>query len=285
MSASQSAQEILAILAKIAHLDDETRDAAYHKAASTKKGIDGRDLPIVAVAVYRNDVLTIRQGQGLVSINPNHNPRGAITEMSDDSLRRLAFLANNADCEFRSMVTLTYPNEFPSDGAIVKDHLQNMLRSFKRRIGDPLTYVWFLEFQRRGAPHIHILLQVGLTHEEAPTLRSWLSERWFKIVGSGDDLHRLAGTRWENTRQAEGLRRYVTKYAFKTFQKEVPEGFQRCGRFWGASRNVKLEPILIELSDEEKVRGCLVEWPHNDVLESKIPRVLYNAATYWGLTA
>jgi hypothetical protein len=278
-----SAQEVavkdtLDLLAKLVRLEDEGKPSAFHKVAE-QKAYDGADLPVVGIEVYRKDVVVIRKGESVKS-GP-HSTRGEIFEMSDDSLRRLAFLANNFDKDFRSMVTLTYPNEFPTDGAIVKAHLGSMLRSLKRRLGEPLTYVWFLEFQKRGAPHVHILLTVGLTNEEAPILRSWLSQRWYKIVRSGDENHLLAGTNWQNTRQAEGLRHYVVKYAFKTYQKEVPEGFRHVGRFWGASRDVQVEPILIEMTDEERIRGCLVSWPYNGSLEAKIPRVLYNAASYW----
>lgn len=280
----QTLNQTLKLLSKIVAVEDEGRQPAYkRKTAEMGKTYDGADLPVVAVAVYRSDVLVMRRGETVKS-GPI-SKRGEIYEMSTDSLRRLAFLANNCDCDFRSMVTLTYPNEFPEDGKIVKSHLADMLRSFKRKLGDHLTYIWFLEFQRRGAPHIHILLRVGLTNEEAPELRRWLSERWYKIVGSGDDLHRLAGTNWSNTRQEDGLRHYVVKYAFKTYQKEVPEGFRQVGRFWGASRDIKLEPILIEVTDEERVRANLADWDFASVLDSKIPRVLFGAASWWGVSA
>lgn len=276
---SAHAIEQLRILSKIAHLEDEDRQPAYQKTADNAPVYDGRDLPVVAVAVYRSDVLVIRQGDTVKSGQKSR--RGDIKEMSDESLRRLAFLANNSEQTWGSMVTLTYPSVFPTDGKIVKRHLAAMLRSFKRRLGH-ITYIWFLEFQQRGAAHIHILLTTKLTPSITPDLHSWLSQRWYNIVGSGDEKHLLAGTNWENTRTDDGLRRYVVKYAFKTWQKEVPVGFRQVGRFWGASRDVVLEPIAIEVSDEEKVRAQLCLWPYKAVLESKIPRVLYSASEFYG---
>lgn len=271
--------ETLNILAKIARLEDETKEPAYHKAAADKPGYDGRDKPVVAVAVFRRDVVTLRNGQGAKS-GPI-SKRGEIKEMSEDSLKRLAFVANNADAQWLSMVTLTYPAEFPTNGQIVKAHLQNMLRSFKRRLGEPMTYIWFLEFQRRGAPHIHLLLENALTEESKREQREWLSKRWYEIVASNDLKHLAAGTQWANTRQADGLRHYVVKYAFKCYQKEVPEDFWHVGRFWGASKNVKVKPILIQATDDTTIKGCLIDWPHSDVLEQRIPRVLFNASQYW----
>lgn len=235
--------------------------------------------PVVAVAVYRNDVLVMRPG-GVV---PRQKPvRGEIMELSDGSLKRLAFVANNADVEFRSMITLTYPNEFPVDGKQVKAHLGHFLVSLKRKNGR-VIYLWFLEFQKRGAPHFHILLNIGLPEDDRDRALAytWLSEVWYRIVGSGDDLHRLAGTRWENLRDKEGGRHYVVKYCAKTYQKQVPEGYRQVGRFWGCSRLLTVTPVLIRVADENEIRQSLSEWPYLDHTESFMPRVLYNAARYW----
>ena len=202
--------------------------------------------------------------------------------LSDDSLKRLAFVANNADVEFRSMITLTYPNEFPVDGKQVKTDLNHFLVSLKRKNGR-VIYLWFLEFQKRGAPHFHILLNIGLPEDgrDRDKAYAWLSEVWFKIVKSGDDLHRLAGTRWENLRDKEGGRHYVVKYCSKTYQKLVPEGYRQVGRFWGCSRLLTVTPVLIRVADENEIRKSLSEWPYLANTESFMPRVLYNAARFW----
>jgi len=207
--------------------------------------------------------------------------RGEVYELSDKSLKRLAFIANNTDVEFRSMVTLTYPGEFPLDGALCKKHLRAILTAFKRRLGESVAYLWFLEFQRRGAPHFHVLINVALTVEDHAWQQSWLSDRWYKIVGSGDPNHLLAGTRWENIREIEGARHYMVKYAAKTYQKEVPDGFTNVGRFWGTTRNITCFPVLMEAVGLPEVRDRLGQWPFSEVLEELAPRVLYNAAKWW----
>ncbi|GLD45296.1 hypothetical protein Mkiyose1665_57960 [Mycobacterium kiyosense] len=56
-----------------------------------------------------------------------------------------------------AMVTLTYPGEWESvapDGASVKRHMVLWRKRFQREWGEPARYLWKLEFQRRGAPHI-----------------------------------------------------------------------------------------------------------------------------------
>jgi hypothetical protein len=121
--------------------------------------------------------------------------------------------------------------------------------------------------------------------EDMSKRRSWLSERWFKIVKSGDDKHRLAGTRWENVRQQDGLKHYVTKYASKTYQKQVPETFQNVGRFWGVSRSIQVMPVLLLPADSLTVREHLERWPYAEVLEHAIPRVLFNASEWWAASA
>ena len=202
--------------------------------------------------------------------------------MSDDSLRRLAFVANNADCEFPSMITLTYPSEFPCSGVEVKRHLNHFLLCLKRHLGKVL-YLWFLEFQKRGAPHFHILLSVGLPEDrwDRGLEYAWLSNTWYRVVGSGDEKHLQAGTRWEDLREVEGGRHYVVKYASKTYQKQVPGGFRDVGRFWAHSLALTVTPLSIHAVSEGEIRQSLSEWPYLESTGAFMPRVLYNAARFW----
>lgn len=58
-----------------------------------------------------------------------------------------------------AMVTLTYPGDWEvvaPDGASVKRHMVLWRKRFLREYGEPARYIWKLEFQRRGAPHIHL---------------------------------------------------------------------------------------------------------------------------------
>lgn len=60
-----------------------------------------------------------------------------------------------------AMLTLTYPGEWEvvaPTGAAVKRHLKRFYLRYESSWGQSLICVWKLEFQRRGAPHIHFLL-------------------------------------------------------------------------------------------------------------------------------
>lgn len=156
------------------------------------------------------------------------------------------------------MVTLTYPGDWLTvapDGAAVKRHVKVFLRRYRRAWGTALVGVWKLEFQARGAPHLHILTVPprGLSHNRALAaglpFRQWLSLTWASIVAHPDageyTRHLSAGT---NVDLAEGLRHrdpkriavYFTKhgsFAAKEYQNVVPgpwrEPGRGPGRFWG----------------------------------------------------
>ena len=212
--------------------------------------------PVVGFRVMKNDVVTVRKARypdELAARLENAGPRGEIEYLSGKSRRRLALVAGNSEVVFRSFVTVSYPSEFPCDGKVVKRHLHALLAALRRKCG-PLAYLWFLEFQRRGAPHLHLFLDFelpgplsvmtrksGRVRKECRVnwqFQDWLSDRWFEIVGSGDELHRKAGAAWEVIEKPDGAARYVAKESYKTFQKQVPKAFQNVGRFWGASRGV-----------------------------------------------
>jgi hypothetical protein len=86
-----------------------------------------------------------------------------------------------------------------------------------------------LEFQQRGAPHFHIFV----TH---PTELKWVSQKWYDIVNSEDPRHLRAGTKCERLRGGKAATiSYASKYACKMAQKDVPEGYENVGRFWGVT--------------------------------------------------
>lgn len=134
-----------------------------------------------------------------------------------------------------AMITLTYPGDWETvapNGPTVKAHLRTFFERYKRAWGENWRGVWKMEFQRRGAPHFHLLMvpPSGLastqrraeyeakralwesadraTRGPCPRWRSavgdglgfraWLSQTWADIVGHPDPeeraRHVLAGT-------------------------------------------------------------------------------------------
>lgn len=160
--------------------------------------------------------------------------RGCITKLSRKALQRMKLHARNVpDGTFKAILTLTYPMEYSTDGREVKRHFELMKKWLQRNgCGDAF---WFLEFQRRGAPHFHLLL------------KNWpssgidgVSRAWHQIVGTDDKKHlewhlgNLSGTPClEWLRNPHAASAYVTKYASKKEQKDVPADYQNVGRFWG----------------------------------------------------
>lgn len=190
--------------------------------------------PIKSIEIWQNDVVIRRSGGG----NGGGVRREDIAEFSRAARKRLAFVASNTAVVFTTMITLTYPARYESDGAKVKDHLQALLKRLRRHVQHGLSYLWFLEFQRRGAPHYHILLDCPVTHID----RQWLSAAWYEVVDSKDILHHQAGTRLEKLRKPGA--RYAIKYAQKMRQKMVPERYINVGRFYGYSRDVEPEMVM-----------------------------------------
>jgi len=212
---------------------------------------------------------------------PKHIPeRGEITQFSKKSRQRLAFVASNTDVTFRTMITLTYPFQYPSDGKTVKEHFHAFLAWLRRDTGG-LSYLWFLEFQRRGAPHFHILISTSMprTAVNKTAFRFRVSSTWYRIVNSGDGRHLAAGCRTERLRNEDGARNYAVKYAFKMKQKTIPKEYRNVGRLWGASRNVM--PVCREevKCTEDDVRGVILNWRYAPDEDRTMYKVLYETAS------
>jgi hypothetical protein len=132
------------------------------------------------------------------------------------------------------MHTLTYPSEYPSDGALVKYQLKRYLQEVTRLATangrkSECSHFWFIEFQKRGAPHFHIFTTEFVDYKLC-------AELWFDIVASGDFKHLRAGVRVEKLKRGRGgLIVYAKKYAKKQEQKEIPLDYRNVGKFWGVN--------------------------------------------------
>lgn len=234
------------------------------------------NMPVKGVEVYKSDMVVVRHTQPKGEIKPVK--RGGIKEFSAQSRRRLAFVASNTSVEFMSMVTLTYPSEYPGDGWMVKDDLRMFMNAMDLKLGK-FEYLWFMEFQKRGAPHIHILTDINLFHvKQWEHMRQWIAERWFNVVNSGDDRHKRAGTRFEKLRSSDGGSRYAVKYAKKMRQKDVPPSFRNVGRFYGYSQGVKPKIVGFYPISGYDLMKILNDWPYSPESESDLYKVLFNTS-------
>lgn len=235
--------------------------------------------PVIGIKIYRRDVVVVRRGVMHPGRGQEPPQRGNITVLSKKSRQRLAFVANNTRVVFRTMITLTYPKEYTTDGKEVKKHLNAFLVWCRRYFARP-SYLWFLEFQKRGAPHIHLLVDTPLPQDKAGRLNVYaeVAVAWYNTVDSGDDKHLKAGTRVERIRKPDGAARYALKYAYKTKQKCVPEAFQNVGRFWGCSRDVTPQDVRVWPMDELSVRGVLSDWEYCPDENTLVYQTLFGCA-------
>ena len=158
--------------------------------------------------------------------------RSKIRDFSPRAARNLMFKARNV-VGLVAMATLTYPGDFPTSGRKVKRDWAALRRWLVHR---KLGGLWYLEFQERGAPHLHVYLNGYVGWRE-------LRRAWYRIVASGDEQHLWAGTRIERIRNTHAVAVYAAKYASKMEQKQVPACYQEVGRFWGLFGGVKVEPV------------------------------------------
>lgn len=145
-----------------------------------------------------------------------------------------------------AMLTLTYPGDWLTvapDSATCHRHLLAFRKRFERRYGRPLVAVWKREFQRRGAPHYHLLMMPP----KDPEFVTWVSATWADVVAHPDPVqrarHAVAGTGvdYENGARARDPKRlaiYFSKhgsFSAKDYQNQAPAEWDgtSVGRFWG----------------------------------------------------
>jgi hypothetical protein len=225
--------------------------------------------PISKVDIYEKGLVLRRE---TLIQDRARGERKSVTQFSKSSYIRLAFLAAHCPVRFLSMLTLTYGEQFPNDGGIVKKQLQAMMIWLVRRFGR-YSYIWFLEFQRRGAMHIHLLTTLPVPGENRRRMmcQKWVSiqdlpdwpysrikdKKLFHVKQSSLDFNSHP-TVWEAIKNPEGDARYAVKYATKPNQKKPPTWVRNVGRFWGMSGDCRVStPLNIVDTCEDDIRTFL----------------------------
>lgn len=246
-----------------------------------------------SIDVYRNGCVVVNRVS--VSADPveSYGRKDKITELSIKSRTRMLFVAQTTGVKMRSMITLTYPIDYPRDGKAVKTHLNRFLVKMRRSYA--FDYLWFLEFQRRGAPHIHMLTSRGNIRGSD---REIMALAWVKSVYQGygwslpyshigtkkekdimDQMYKvhLHSSAWSGIKNENGAARYVAKYAMKTIQKLVPKDYQNVGRFWGCSRPVtdSIEKQFSAEMTDGQLRDLLLSVDHTTAGWDIIPKYIF----------
>jgi hypothetical protein len=221
--------------------------------------INGRNRKAVIfpnlIKIIQPDKRTFRQSE----IQPK---RGEITGFSAKSRNRLIkFMATISREQLRNsyMLTLTYPDFFETNFETYKAHFCAWKKRLSRRNPEIKT-IWKLEFQKRGAPHFHILMffPQKLSKDEFKSEIQFHKTAWFEIVNSNDDRHFKAGTRFEGAENFGQLSNYVSKYFGK--DDYIPKN-EKIGRIWGKSAGFTPEIIAeipLKSEDVQRLKDLLV---------------------------
>jgi hypothetical protein len=194
--------------------------------------------------------------------------RGKITKFSDKSRLRMLSYLHTLVFEKCLLLTLTYDADYPSD---CKDY-HGHLGEFRKAIEDAYNYsdvVWKLEFQKRGAPHFHLIM-LGVDRVSIP----YLSGVWHRISGCKSAAHLAAGFDVKRVSDEDGIRNvgaYVCKYVSKLSNAMDNEVGDFTGRYWGHWGGSDRKKTEIEVSpwDLESVLRSLggAETLTDDVIE------------------
>jgi hypothetical protein len=169
------------------------------------------------------------ENSGKEAVSTGGGERGKIKKYTKSSHKNFIEKLSNSIHQMEIIIHLTYPADYPTDGKIIKYHRKRFVQWINRTHDG--GYIWCLEFQKRGAPHFHVLVDRQIPYQE-------VAEKWYDIVDSEDEKHLEAGTSVESIRNKEGMKWYMADYLSKWQQKQVPDDYVNVGRFWCASRGI-----------------------------------------------
>jgi hypothetical protein len=216
------------------------------------------DRTIIAVTQegVKDLILEYRETTKSSNGKPTHGQkRGKITAYTPEARKRHILTLRNCANRLKSLVTLTYPEEFPTDCKVAMIHLDRFEKRLARR---GYKFIWTKEFQERRAVHFHMGIDQIVDRKE-------IAQMWYECVGSQDERHLKAGTsvqwlvpdgdpriepdrRRVNEEKRRGNRnakrnyiahdefiKYMITYLKKLTQKVVPSFIQNVGKFWDCS--------------------------------------------------
>lgn len=205
--------------------------------------IGSKDYSRIARSEEERVIKALRDNPGMtLEMLPTTSPRGSILGWSAKSRARMASTLTTLDYSpilgddtRPAMVTLTSPGDWQTVAGtpdLFKAAVQRFRDRYRYTFGRSMPAVWKLEFQRRGAPHLHILTTIPdgraarprtssdaahitrcrvsscehAVHRDAPTVtfREWVALAWAHSLDHPDPAERSAGIR-AGTRVDEDL--------------------------------------------------------------------------------
>lgn len=181
--------------------------------------------------------------------------RSVVSKFSEPARKRLLRWCSASVARFTTLLTLTIPHVEMS-GPIFKSKLDRILVWLKAQAdvsfpGQSWTALWVLEFQGRGAAHVHVLLTHPIDKERVQVKWALLwQQRIFELCEEGAYDFGRGGAVLANGREVvEKMRAaacnikslserhhaldYLSQYAGKVAQKSLPDVLSGFGRWWG----------------------------------------------------
>jgi hypothetical protein len=177
--------------------------------------------------------------------------RGEIEVFSRASRRRLFRELHKLIFKTVTFITLTYPSEFPVACKVYKANLKEYRRRFEIKWGAARA-IWRLEFQKRGAPHFHIM------YLDLPFIPVWeIAWMWKCVCHTWDMAHEVNGVDLKlitDAREGRLIAQYLSKYIAKVDERSGKHDREHTGRWWGRWNIVDERKMEFETTDWEAER-------------------------------
>jgi hypothetical protein len=216
---------------------------------------------IVTLSVYNNSIKICNGEKKTSNSKPPIRVSQDIKKFSNNARRRFIRKLAHINLQVYAkpiFVTLTYHNVLPKSNTELKSHLDKYLQ-FLRTYTYKFEYVWRLEFQKRGAPHFHIILfpKKGYDNKDYQKWKRDLPAFWRKTIGEWDSSMQLYAVDVQKLDGKKNIFFYLSKYAAKESDVLVDD---YKGRMYGFSSTIILKPLLhleITLQDFERLRKII----------------------------
>lgn len=208
-------------------------------------------LGAIAIATEHDEVMVAPSASGLdaeeetdADATAEKKTRGRIKGFSHRSRKRACLVMSQWRPDLQvGLGTVTYPAEWP-DASTVAKHRGSLIRALMKQ-WPQCKGMLRLEYQQRGAPHFHLVLDGFTGISEVLAFREWLREKWCRIIGG------KAWTQFDLASSQDAAKYYLTKEVTKTIQGSeqwlAASGVSHEGRCWWLIRKREMRFVWAEL--------------------------------------
>jgi hypothetical protein len=236
------------------------------------------------ITIYNGLVSVCDSKAKSVSISVPDRSTDDIKRFSYNSRLRLLKLCGRINMDVYQdivHVIVTYHNNFPNSSESIKRLFHNFYVRLTLKFPS-CSLIWRLEFQKRGAPHYHILLlnKKNKFSQSCELERIKISNIWLDVIKEESlpaSIHAVKITRTETYRK---FFTYISKYAGKPEPDDAPS---YSGRRWGYSYNmsVAIKHLFLPSNDiiklfKSKLKHLLSE---QNRLSKKLAEIFDDAPT------